>query len=175
MKVANSHVRLWTCTDAPWVAQTRSVCSSPALLAAPFFDGSSNCWGSWVAMSNVAWIHVSTWMQASLECKKANKSVGHLHWTPWWLPLVVPGSLFETCFCKAIIVKALLSNDFVWFGKTNILETLTYKVEQWWTVFCKSKEVLGLKLCLFGRNVCGNTQMAMLCTKHMAFQKNIRV
>jgi hypothetical protein len=74
-----------------------------------------------------------------------------------------------------IIVKALLSDDFVLFGKTNILETLTYKVEQWWTVFRESKEVLGLKSCLFERNVSGNTQMAMLCTKHMVFQKNIRV
>jgi hypothetical protein len=83
--------------------------------------------------------------------------------------------LFETCFCKVIIVKALLSNNFVPFGKTNILETLTYKVEQWWTVFRESKEVLGLKSCLFGCNVSGSTQMAMLCAKHMAFQKNIRV
>jgi hypothetical protein len=31
------------------------------------------------------------------------------------------------------------------------------------------KEVLGLKLCLIGCNVSGNIQMAMLCTKHMAF------
>ncbi len=31
------------------------------------------------------------------------------------------------------------------------------------------KEVLGLKLCLIGRDVSGNIQMAMLCTKHMAF------
>ncbi len=43
VKVANSHVHLWTCTDAPWVAQRRSVHSSPALLAAPLFDGSSHC------------------------------------------------------------------------------------------------------------------------------------
>ncbi len=175
VKVANSHVCLRTCTDAPWVAQRRSVCSSPALLAAPLFDGSSCCRGSWIAMSNVAWIHVSTWIQASLQCKKANESVGCLRWTTWWLPLVVLGSLFESCFCKVIIVEALLSDNFVLFGKTNVLETLTYKVEQWWTVFCESKEVLGLKSCLFGRNVSGNTQMAMLCTKHMAFQKNIRV
>ncbi len=175
VKVTNSHVHLWTCTDAPWVAQRRSVCSSPALLAAPFFDGSNHCQCSWVAMSDVAWIHVSTWMQAFLECKKANESVGCLLWVSWWLPLVVPGSLFETCFRKVIIVKASLSDDFVRFGRTNILETLTYKVEQWWTVFCESEEVLGLKLCLFGHNVSGETQMAMLCTKHMAFQKNIRV
>ncbi len=66
VKVANSHVCLWTCTDAPWVAQRRSVCSSPVLLAAPLSDGSSRCQGSWIAVSNVAWIHVSTWMQASL-------------------------------------------------------------------------------------------------------------
>jgi hypothetical protein len=51
-----------------------------------------------------------------------------------WLPtldtlvtaLVVLGSLFETCFCKVIIVKELLSDNFVPFGKTNVLETLTY-------------------------------------------------
>ncbi len=36
VKVANSHVHLWTCTDVPWVAQRRSVHSSPVLLAAPF-------------------------------------------------------------------------------------------------------------------------------------------
>jgi hypothetical protein len=113
-------------------------------------------------------------MQASLQ-REANESVGCLRWIPWCLPLVVPGSLFETCFCKVIIVKALLSNDFVPFGKTDVLETLTYKVEQWWTVFRESKEVLGLKSCLFGCDVSGNTQMAMLSTKHMAFQKNIRI
>ncbi len=172
--VANSHVCLWTCTDAPWVAQRRSVCSSSALLAAPLSDGSSRCQGSWIAVSNIAWIHVSTWLQASLQ-RKANESVGRLHWTPWWMPLVVPGSLFETCFCKVIIVEALLIDDFVTFGKTDVLETLTYKVEQWWTIFRESKEVLGLKLCLIRHNVSGNIQMAMLCTKHMAFQKNIRV
>ncbi len=86
-----------------------------------------------------------------------------------------PGFTFETCFCKVIIVKALLSDNFVPFGKTDVLETLTYKVEQWWTIFRESKEVLGLKLCLFGRDVSGNIQMTMLCTKHMAFHKNIRV
>jgi hypothetical protein len=74
-----------------------------------------------------------------------------------------------------IIVKALLSNNIILFGKTNVLETLTYKVEQWWTVFRESKEVLGLKSCLIGRNMSGIIQMAMLCTKYMAFQKNIRV
>ncbi len=82
---------------------------------------------------------------------------------------MVPGSLFETCFCKVIIIEASLSDDFVQFGKTDVLETLTYKVEQWWTVFHESKEVLGLKLCLFGHDVSGNIQMTMLCTKHMAF------
>ncbi len=138
-------------------------------------DGSSHCQGSWIAMSNVEWIHVSTWMQDFFECKKANESVGCLRWTPWWLPLLVLGSLFETCFRKVIIVEALLSDNFVQFCKTNVLETLTYKVEQWWTIFCESKEVLGLKWCLFGGNVSGNTQMAMLCTKHMTFQKYIRV
>ncbi len=86
-----------------------------------------------------------------------------------------PGFIFETCFCKVIIIKTLLSDDFVLFGKTNVLETLTYKVEQWWTVFRESKEVFGFKLCLFGRDMFGNTQMTMLCTEHMAFQKNIRV
>ncbi len=151
----NSHVCLWTCTDARQVLQRRSVCSSPALSAAPFFDGSSHCQDSWIAMSEVAWIHVSTWMQASLQCK-ANGSVGHLLWTTWWLPLVVPGSLIETCFCKVIIVEASLSNDFVPFGKTDVLETLTYTVEQWWTVFCESKEVLRLKSCLIGRDVSGS-------------------
>jgi hypothetical protein len=39
-----------------------------------------------------------------------------------------PEFAFETYFCKVIIVKALLSNDFVRFGKTNVLETLTYKL-----------------------------------------------
>ncbi len=103
VKVANLHVRLWTCTDAPWVAQRRSIRSSLALVAVPLSNGSRCCLGSWIALSNVAWIHVSTWMQASLQ-PKANESVGWLHWTTWWLPLVVPGSLFETCFCKVIIV-----------------------------------------------------------------------
>ncbi len=74
VKLANSHVCLWTFTDAPWVAQRRSVCSSPALLAAPSSNGSSHCWGSWKGVSKVAWIHVSTWMQASLQ-RKANESV----------------------------------------------------------------------------------------------------
>ncbi len=149
-------------------------CSFPALLAAPLFDGGSHCQGSWIAASDNSWIHVSTWMQASLQ-RRAKESVGHLNWTPWWLPLVVLGSPFETCFCMVIIVKALLSNNIILFGKTNVLETLTYKVEQWWTVFRESKEVLGLKSCLIGRNMSGIIQMAMLCTKYMAFQKNIRV
>ena len=155
VKVADSHVRLWTCTDARQVLQRRSVHSSPALLAAPLFDGSSRCQGSWIAVSNVAWIHVSTWMQASLQCK-ANESVGCLRWTPWWLPLVVLGSPFETCFRKVIIVKALLSDNIILFGKTNVLETLTYKVEQWWTIFRESEEVLGLKSCLIRLDVCGS-------------------
>jgi hypothetical protein len=114
-------------------------------------------------------------MQTSLQSNKANKSVGRLRWMPWWLPLVVPGSLFENCFLKVIVVRALLSDNFVPFGMIDVLETLTYKVEQWWTVFRECKEVLGLKLCLFGRNVSGNIQMAMLSIKHTAFKKNIRV
>ncbi len=162
VKVANSYIHLWTCTDAPWVAQKKIVCSSPTLLAARLSNGSSRCQGSWISVSNVAWIHVLTWMQVSLQCK-ANESVGRLCWTPWWLPLVVPGSLFETCFCKVIIVKALLSNNFVPFGKTNVLETLTYKVEQWWTVFRESKEVLGLKSCLIRRNVSGRPGGHAVC------------
>ncbi len=125
----NSLVCLWTCTDAPWGTQGRFVCSFPVLLAAPLFDGVSRCQGSWIAASNIAWIHVAAWMEASLQCK-TNESVGHLHWITWWLPQVVPGSLFETCFRKVIIVKASLSNDIIIFGKTNVLETLTYKVEQ---------------------------------------------
>jgi hypothetical protein len=85
--------------------------------------------------------------------------------------LVVPGSLFETCFCKVIVVEASLSDNFVPFRKTDVLETLTYKVEQWWTAFRESKEVLGLKSCLIGHNMSGNIQMVMLYTKHMAFLK----
>ncbi len=81
-----------------------------------------------------------------------------------------PRFIFETCFRKVTIVGALLSNDIILFGKTDLLETLTYKVEQWWTVFHERKEVLGLKSCLIGCDVSGNIQMAMLCTKHMAFQ-----
>jgi hypothetical protein len=72
------------------------------------------------------------------------------------MPLVVLGSLFETCFCKVIIVKVLLSNNFVPFGKTDILETLTYTVEQWWTIFRESEEVLGLKSCLIRLDVSGS-------------------
>ncbi len=53
-------------------------------------------------------------------------------------------------------MEVLLSNNFVPFGKTNILETLTSKVEQWWTVFRESKEVLGLKSCLIRRDVSGS-------------------
>jgi hypothetical protein len=69
----------------------------------------------------------------------------------------------------------LLSDDIILFGKTDLLETLTYKFEQWWTVFRERKEVHGLKLCLIGRDMSGCIQMAMLCIKHMAFQKNMRV
>jgi hypothetical protein len=65
----------------------------------------------------------------------------------------------------------LLSDNFVPFGKTDVLETLTYKVEQWWTAFRESKEVLGLKSCLIGRDMSGKKQVAMLYTKHMAFLK----
>ncbi len=155
VKVANSCVCLWTCTDAPWVARRRSVRSSPALLAAPLSNGNSHCWGSWIVVSDIAWIHVSRWMQDYLQ-HKVNESVDRLRWTPWWLPLVVLGSLFETCFWKVIIVEALLSNNFVPFGKTNVLETLTYKVEQWWTIFRESEEVLRLKSCLIRRNVSGS-------------------
>jgi hypothetical protein len=168
----NSLVCLWTFTDAPWGAQGRSVCSSPVLLAAPFFDGGSHCQGCWIAVSNVPWIHVSTWMQASLQ-HKANKSVGHVCWTIRWLPPVVPGSLFETCFCKVGIIGAPLSDNIVAFGKTGVLETLTYKVELCRTIFCERKEVLGLKSCLIRRNISGNIQVAMLCTEHIAFQKTL--
>ncbi len=54
------------------------------------------------------------------------------------------------------MVEASLSDDFVPFGKTNILETLTYKVEQCWTVFCERNEVLGLTSCQIRRNVSGS-------------------
>jgi hypothetical protein len=77
----------------------------------------------------------------------------------------------ETCFCKVGIVGALLSDDIIPFGKTSVVETLTYKIEQWLTVFREHKEVLGLISCLIGHDVSGNIQVAMLCTKHMAFQK----
>jgi hypothetical protein len=81
----------------------------------------------------------------------------------------------EGSFCKVNIVEALLSDDIILFGMTDVLETLTYKVEQWWTVFHECKEVLRLKLCLIGHNVSGYIPVAMLCTKHMEFQKNIKV
>ncbi len=168
----SSLVCLWTCTDAPRGARGKSVCSSPVLLAAPLLDGDSRCQGSWIAMSDVAWIHVSTWMQASLQCK-ANKSVGRLHWTIWWLPLVVPGSLYETHFHKVGIIRASLSGNFVSLGKINVLETLTYKVEQCRTIFRERKEGLGLKSCLIGCNMFGNIQVVMLCTEHMAFQTTL--
>ncbi len=132
----NSLVRLWTCTDAPWGTGGRSVHSScPALMAAPLFNGGSRWQGSWIAVSIIAWIHVSTWMHASLQ-RTANKSVGRLCWMIWWLPQVVPGSLFEICFCKVGIIGALLSHDIVEVVKTDVLETLTYKFEQCWTIFC---------------------------------------
>ena len=73
--------------------------------------------------------------------------------------------------CKVIVIEASLSDNFVPFGKTDVLETLTYKVEQWWTAFRESEEVLGLKSCLIGCNMSGNIQVAMLYTKHMAFLK----
>ncbi len=138
-----------------WALSFAKKICSPALLAATLSNGGSRCQGSWIAVSNVAWIYVSTWIQGSLQCK-ANKSVGCLRWTTWWLPLVVPGSLFETCFCKVIIVRTLLSDDFVPFGKTNVLETLTYKVEQCRTLFRERDEVLGLKSCLIRRDMSGS-------------------
>ncbi len=151
----NSFACLWPCTDAPWGAWGRSGCSSSVQLAAPLFDGGSHCWGSWIAVSNGPWIHVSTWMEASLQCK-TNESVGHPRWTIWWLPLVVPGSLFETCFCKVGIIGALRFDDIAPFGKTNVLETLTYKVKQCRTIFCEREEALRLTLCLIGHNMSGN-------------------
>jgi hypothetical protein len=125
------------------------------LLAALLFRGGSRCQDSWIAASSVAWVHVATWIQASLQCK-ANKSVGRLRWTTWWLPQVVPGSLFDTRFRKVGIIGALLSNNFVPFGKTNVLETLTYKVEQCRTLFRERDEVLGLKSCLIRRDMSGS-------------------
>ncbi len=91
----------------------------------------------------------------------------------WWLPQVVSGPLSEICFRKVGIVGALLSNNIVPFGKINILETLTHKVEQCWTIFHGHKEVFRLKLCLLVCNVSGNIQAAMLCAEHMAFQKTL--
>ncbi len=67
---------------------------------------------------------------------------------------------------------ALLFDDIVPFGKTSILETLTYKVKQCWTIFCEPDEVLGLKLCLIGRNVSGSIQVAMLCAEHILCLKS---
>ncbi len=137
-------------------------------------NGAKMCFITDIFVLTYSFWLVATWMQASLQCK-ANESVGHLHWITWWLPQVVPGSLFETCFCKVTIIKALLSANINLFGKTELLETLTYKVEQWWTIVREHKEVLGLRSCLIGCNVSGYIKMAMLCIKHMAFQKNIRV
>ncbi len=82
--------------------------------------------------------------------------------------------LCETCFCKVIVVEASLSDNFVPFGKTDVLETLTNKVEQWWTAFRESKEVLELKSCVIGCNMPGNVQMTMLYAKHMAFLKGTK-
>jgi hypothetical protein len=94
------------------------------------------------------------------ECRLFEMQGQRISWLPTFDNLVTasgsPGFTFETCFRKVIIVKALLSDDFVPFGKTDVLETLTYTVEQWWTVFHESKEVLGLKSCLIGRNVSGS-------------------
>ncbi len=73
VKVADSHVLLWTCTDARQVLQRRSFCSFPALLAVPLSNGGSCCRGSWIAMSNVAWIHVSIWMQGLFEMQKGQR------------------------------------------------------------------------------------------------------
>jgi hypothetical protein len=70
---------------------------------------------------------------------------------------------------KVAVIEALLSDNFVPLDKTDVLETLTYKVEQWWTAFRESKEVLRLKLCLIGCDMSGNIQVAILYTKHMAF------
>ncbi len=53
VNVADSHVCLWTCTDARQVLQRRSVCSSPALLAAPLSNGGSRCQDSWIAVSDM--------------------------------------------------------------------------------------------------------------------------
>jgi hypothetical protein len=53
------------------------------------------------------------------------------------------------------MVGASLSNNIVAFGKTNILETMTCKVEQCWTIFREWDEVFGLKLCLIGRDMSG--------------------
>ncbi len=111
-------------------------------------------------------------MQASLQ-RKANESVGCLRLTTWSLPLVVLGSLFETCFCKVAILEVSLSGNFVPFGKTNVPETLTYKVEQCRTIFREQEEVLVFKSCLIRRNMSVNMQVAMLCTKQMAFSKTL--
>ncbi len=47
------------------------------LLSAPLFNGCNCCQGSWMAVSDAAWIHVSVWMQACLQ-HKANKTAGCL-------------------------------------------------------------------------------------------------
>jgi hypothetical protein len=93
-------------------------------------------------------------MQASLQRMVMNQLVAYLG--TWWLPQMVPGPLFEICFHKIGIVGALLSDNIVPFGKTDVLETLTNKVEQCWSVFREREEVLGLKSCLIRRNMSGN-------------------
>jgi hypothetical protein len=74
-----------------------------------------------------------------------------ISWSPMLDNLVTasgsPGFTFQN------IIGASLSDNFVPFGKTNVLETLTYKVEQCWTVFREHGEVLGLKSCLIRRDV----------------------
>jgi hypothetical protein len=73
-------------------------------------------------------------------------------------------------FARSLLLRHCFDN-FVPFGKADVLETPTYKVEQWWTVFRESQEVLGLKSCLIRCDISGNIQIAMLYTKHMAFLK----
>ncbi len=71
------------------------------------------------------------------------------------------------------MVGALLTDNIVPFVKPNVLETLTHKVEQCWSIFCERNEGLGHNLCLIGHDVSGNIQGAMLCAKFMAFQKTL--
>jgi hypothetical protein len=62
-----------------------------------------------------------------------------------WLLQVVPGPLFEICFCKVGIVVALLFSNIDPLGKNNVLETLISEVEQCWAIFYERDEVPGLK------------------------------